>query len=329
MDEYDTDFDIREGKTTDSRGHALRWAENDPGRFEGDTTVLTPRDILIFQAIQRHDLLTATQIHGFVGGEYTTLQKRLQKLRRCKKTEFDGVYLHCPQEQFSCYKAHLQPLVYELTDYAREALADDEKQFQFQLPDTSHFVHRAFNACVSASIELAARKAGFTYRCAEEIFTHPKCPELSVPPMTIQVDEDGLIHDRLFAIDYPGEGSVFYVVEVDRSTEMVGKRKVTRTNKRDNSYSHKITLTEKALARKLYRKAWGIPDPVVLTVTTLDGRMDTLIEHVREHTKDPRHYMLRTRKTFGKRWRIPKEVQYDLFEKPWYTTAEPFFINRA
>ena len=307
---------------TDTANRRLRHVGRQP---IGGKVILTPKDLALFAVLQRHGSLPTSYLHAFTAGAYNGHQKRLTKLYNERDTLHGGAYLERPWQQFQSFNARYQPVIYELTDAARLALADDDRRDRYAQPITGHYVHRFMTACITASIELAAVAAGFRFISQEEILRHPKCPEStrrSKNPLALPALSSTLIPDQLFGIEYDGKFR-FYALEADRNHETIASRELAK-----NSYGRKIHAYAEVFASQSYRTMWGLPNLLVLTVTTNPAHMNGMIDYVKSVAPDTRPFLFKCKADFGRDWRVPG-VMPDLVSEPWQRAGSAFSLSHA
>ena len=201
---------------------------------------LTEADYLIFEAIARHGPLPTHYLYAFtkhVRKDYSHMQNRLTEFYH---GDAQGPYLTRPPQQFSGFHARYSHVVYDLAPRARKALAERGTLPHIAPRRTDPFLHQLMQACVGASLELAAPQQGIRYIPRAEILAHPKLGDAKTAknPMALPLrggDGATLIPDDLFGFEYPGTGFRFFAVEIDRNTESI-----ERTNLACNSIGKKV-----------------------------------------------------------------------------------------
>lgn len=305
---------------TDALDRRLRFAPPNP---VVQRLVLTERDFLLFQAINRHGPLPAHYLFELTKHEarsYVHLQRRLTELYNGDPA---GGYLTRPPQQFAGFEARYQHIVYDLTPRAKKVLAERGTFTRFSPKRTDPFLHQLMGACVAASIELTASAKGLRYIPREEIFQHPNCPvatKAMLNPMAVPLygfsDQKAIVPDDLFGLEYPGAGFRFFAVEIDRNTESI-----ERKDQSQNAFGKKITGYIDILKNQTFRTHWGLPNLHVLTVTTNATHGLNILEHVKRQN-EPRlegRFLMATEPSFGANWRVPQQVLSSLLEEPWQT----------
>jgi hypothetical protein len=302
---------------TDALDRRLRFAAPNPrvGRI-----VLTEPDYLLFEAIDRHGPLPSHYLY-----ELTRHLRKDKSHLQNRLTEFYNgddhrPYLIRPPQQFAGFEARYQHIVYDLAPRARQALSDRGTLGSFAPRRTDPFLHQLMGACVGASLELTAQKAGLRYISREEILTHEKCPvetRRAKNPMAIPLGGGHvLIPDDLFGVEYPGVGFRFFAVEIDRNNESI-----ERKNLDSNTFGRKIATYLTVLNHRAYRSHWGLPNLTILTVTTNATHVSNILDFVRrQHEPLAWRFAFAVEPSFGANWRVPKMVLNLLYD-PWATVS--------
>lgn len=299
----------------DALSRRNRFAGHQP---TGKRIMLQERDFQCFAALERHGPLPSTYLYAFTkdtARDFKGFQQRLTDLYNEDNTPHSGYYLERPSQQLASLNARYQPMTYELTPLGRKALRDNQIPIQIFEPLSGPYLHRFMTACITASIELGVRTAGFRYISQAEIFTHPKCPKNVLTrehPLALPCRSGYIIPDQLFGIDYGGTFR-FFVLEADRSTESVLSKKG-----RTNTFGKKLESYLEALRTQSFRDVWGIPSLYVMTVSSSDAHVHTMMEAL-EGMADARlasRFLFKAKPEFGKYWVVPSELSSLLFD-PW------------
>jgi hypothetical protein len=284
----------------------------------GKRIVLQERDFQCFATLERHGPLPSTYLYAFTkdtARNFKGFQQRLTDLYNEDNTPHRGFYLERPGQQFASLNARYQPMTYELTTLSRKALRDNQIPEQIFEPLSGPYLHRFMTSCLTASIELTVQTAGFRYISQAEIFTHPKCPKNVFTQnhrLALPCRSGHVIPDQLFGIDYGGSYR-FFVLEADRNTESVLSKKC-----RANAFSKKLESYLEVLRSQSFREVWGIPSLYVMTVSTSETHLRSMMEALRGMT-DARlasRFLFKVKPEFGKYWSVP-EVMEDLVSMPW------------
>jgi hypothetical protein len=212
-----------------------------------------------------------------LGGSQQQILRRLQLL-------YQHGYLERPRAQLEYFgKGGSRPIVYGM----------GKKGGQLLQKETGAAVHWANGdgdvgeiflehailvSDVMTTIELACRKRGDICLLYED--------ELTLPTGHSQVQwqvrlaggvPHGVVPDRVFALEYgnaKGETErVYYFLEADRGT-----MPVVRTNSDQTSFQRKLLAYEATWVQKVHKRKLGINRFRVLTVTTSEMRVKSLID---------------------------------------------------
>jgi hypothetical protein len=237
---------------------------------------LTDRDLEIFRALRRYRYLSSTYLHAFVGGASATrLKERLGDL-------FHEGYLDRPAVQWEQANCRYRPAVYECGAGAKRMLAeagdtDDARTF---LGSGSHkqFPHSLMVCDTLASIDLAARaKPSLRFIAWSEILQRaPADTRASAIPFRIPLPSGGfLVPDGLFGLEYggPQKSYRFFALEADRGTMPVSRAGGSQT-----SLLGKLEGYRSIIAQQRYKAHWGVPNLLVLTVTSSAGRLARVLQ---------------------------------------------------
>lgn len=241
----------------------------------GKRIALTPRDFTIFRALARYRYLRSTYLHAFAGGaSQTRFKERLGDL-------FHESFLDRPERQWEFAQARYAPAVYEIGKHARLTLSEHGPMEPWTfLSATAHrqFPHALLICECLASLELATlKKPGLRFIPWPEILA--RAPD-AARSQTLQFSRrDGtnvIIPDGLFGLEYTterGKTYRFFALEVDRGT-----MPLTRSDARQTSLLGKLDGYRQAIATGVPRTHWGIPNFLVLAVTTQEPRLQTILE---------------------------------------------------
>ncbi|MBL6938320.1 MAG: replication-relaxation family protein [Alphaproteobacteria bacterium] len=293
---------------TDSLLRRLRSASPQP---VGQRLSLGPADLRMFGAINRHGPLPSTYLHRFSGHkDRSAFANRLTKLYN--GTAFCAPLLSRPPQQFQSFAARYQHLIYDLTPMSRALLRDQGVQ---PVDRTDPFLHRFMGACVGASIEFATGELGHRYIARTEVLAKHGAT------LATRVGVKTLIPDDLFGLQYAKQGYRFFAVEVDRNTESIERKPGGY-----NTFARKLDGYLALMMGQGFKECWGIPNLLVLTVTTNKTHLAHLIEHVRGNAgRYADHFLFKANPDFGVNWRIP-EIMTDLLREPWARGTGSFDI---
>ena len=294
----------------------------------GKRIILQERDFQCFAALERHGALPSTYLYEFTkdtARNFKGFQQRLTDLYNEDNTPHHGFYLERPEQQYASINARYQPMTYDLTANAKRALRDRGiPEHIFESPN-GPYLHRFMTACLTASMELAVRTAGFRYISQAEIFTHSKCPKAILTrehPLAVPCSSGCIIPDQLFGIDYGGSYR-FFVLEADRKTESVVSKKASI-----KAYAKKLESYLEVLRDQSFRDVWGIPSLSIMTVTTSNAHMQTMIDALGDlaESQETARFLFKTQPQFGKYWTVPS-VLSGLFTDPWQRVGAPLDIS--
>jgi hypothetical protein len=254
----------------------------------GKRLELTARDLEIFRLLTRYRFLRSSFIHAFVGG---TSEKRFKE--RLGHLYHEGNFLDRPRQQWEFANSRYRPAVYEIGQRARAVLQESgntgcglEECFDGAMVGSHRqFAHTLMICEVLASIELAVRnKQELRLIGRHEILAKapPATRRLDNPlfiPVAIprssgvngQSLETGIMPDGIFGLEYENSGRKsyrFFALEADRNT-----MPVFRSTVRQTSYARKILAYKEIIGQHIYKLHLGLPNLLVLTVTTNERHM--------------------------------------------------------
>lgn len=245
---------------------------------------LTPRDLQILRAVQRHRLLRSTHLIALLDGSRQTTLRRLQLL-------FHHGYLDRPAAQLDWYAHGSEPLVYALGNHGAAVLAAGGEGGAPRW-DKNRNVSRQF---LRHTLAVAEVMVAFEVACrdTEEVeFIRPEEVLAAAPEATrrlrlpfrwqVEVHEDDKLHrlgvepDRVFGLRFArapeGRRRAYFFLEADRGT-----MPVTRQGLGQTSFRRKLVGYQETWRQGVHRRHLGIPNFRVLTVTTNEERMRHLI----------------------------------------------------
>ena len=246
----------------------------------GKRIELTDRDLDIFRWLARYRYLPSTYIHAFVGGKSETrFTERLGDL-------YHEGFLDRPGRQWDMSNCDNRPAIHEIDTGAKRILDEqnivEEPRTWFAASPHRQFSHSLMVCEVLASIELGIRaESGIRYIPWPEILAKaPPATRALAMPMSIPsaVEAGGIIPDGLFGIEYAtGEKKTyrFFALEVDRGT-----MPIARSNPDQTSYLGKLAAYHDIVSGQIYKTHLGIPNLIVLTVTTSEPRMREVVRRI-------------------------------------------------
>lgn len=261
----------------DTLGRRTRTRRQQRGKRIG----LRARDLLWFEKIREHGPLPTSYLLEFSGH---LAVDRTRALKRLADLYHEGGYLDRPEQQFHTIDARYNQLVYDLDSRAEAVLQEEGRHSDHSPRPTGPWTHRLMVSCITASLELAARKhRGLRYTPQHAILAQAgvglRIPISFQDPTTGRKERRDLIPDALCGIHYLRDGPSRYLllaVEADRHTEPVCSRRIDR-----KSFRRSILQYREFIGRGLYKEHFKITAPLlVLTVTTSTRHMRHLVELV-------------------------------------------------
>jgi len=265
---------------------------------------LTPRDLTILSLLQRYRYASTEHIHAFVGGQKNRLQERLARLYR-----EPNCYVNRPAQQRQYFNANYRPILYELDRNGERALRE-QGRFDDDAPVTwlncrrdgrTGFAHAVMVCEALASIELGIRgNTSLRFIGWPEIkgripepARHSKllhCLRARISRQikgATQVCDKALAPDAVFGIAYQGHGARFFALECDRDSEPL-----RRSNLQQTSYTRKLLQYHQVLRERAYHAQWGLPNLLVLSLTTSELHMRKIVALAEEVCGDVRRFFL-------------------------------------
>jgi hypothetical protein len=315
----------------------------------GKRLQLTQRDLEIFLLLTRYRFLRSTHLHALVGSK-----SRNRFIERLGDLYHEGGYRDRPDPQWDTANARYMPGVHALGRAGRSVLS------QYGLAQDGsgmasgwnggrpgrHFQHELMICDILSSIEIGAR-AGPRLRFISwpEILASPKMPERtrrSAKPLAVRVpvtysppgsrkthrSDRPLVPDALFGLEYGtrlGKQYRFFALEADRNTQPI-----VRKNLRQSSYLRKILQYREIATQSVHKTRWGLPNLLVLTVTTNDRHRENIMRLVQEVTtgKGSTLLLFKTMPSLTSLEAAPVPTPEFLTE-PWHRVGHPdFFIDR-
>lgn len=284
----------------------------------GKRIELTTRDLDIFRALARYRYLPSTYIHAFAGGaSETRFKERLGDL-------FHEGYLNRPNQQWQFAGALYQPAVYESGEGARRIRCDhDDGEYGACtfLASNAHrqFAHSLMICELLASLELAVRShPNLRFIGWPEILARaPEGTRASATPFRIPLPSgESLAPDGIFGLEYANAGKKsyrFFALEADRGT-----MPVARSNTHQSSYLGKVAAYRDLLAHRTYKTALGVPNLLVLTVTTSESRMTEIMRRMEGDGGRSAAFLFKTAAPPDLRLPMPQ-----LLSEPWARAGHP------
>lgn len=241
---------------------------------------LTERDRYIVRLIHRHRFLRSDQIISLMGGSRQQLLRRLQLL-------YHHGYLERPRAQLQCYeRGGSKSIAYGLGNkggallkqelgIAVDSISWSEKN---NVIGRVYLEHALLVSDVIVAIELACRKHGGIKLIYEDELALPVDRQPFGWRVMVQNSlKLGVLPDRVFALEFSDATSqnqrVHFFLEADRGTMPVTRRTLSQT-----SFVRKLIAYEATWTQKIHQRNLGIQRFRVLTVTTIPGRVKSLVE---------------------------------------------------
>ena len=240
---------------------------------------LTNRDSQMIRLVHRHRFLRSREIVTLIGGSAQQLLRRLHLL-------YHHGYLERPRAQIQYYeRGGSKSIVYGLGNKGGallEKLGISVDPISWSEKNNAvgrvYLEHALLVSDVMVALELACQK----HDGVKFIHEH----ELGLPwrrqPFGWRVKIQngfniGVIPDRVFALEFSDASGktqrVHYFLEADRGT-----MPVKRSNLSQTSYFRKLLAYEATWTQKIHQRILGIQRFRVLTVTSIPGRVKSLVE---------------------------------------------------
>jgi hypothetical protein len=298
---------------------------------------LVPRDLDIFELLQRYRYASTDHIHAFVGGQKNRLQERLARLYR-----EPNCYINRPAQQHRYFNANYRPLIYELDRNGERELRqhgrlDDDAAITWLnrgregRPD---FAHSVMICEALASIELGIRENPslrfITWREIKARIPDPirRSKLLHCLPVSICHNMKGQLHhsdkalmpDALFGIEYDGRARLF-ALECDRDNEPL-----ERSNLNQTSYLRKLLQYRQVFKDRTYSTHWNLPNLLVLNLTTSDLHMRKIMALAAELFEggSSNFLLFKTIPSLGD-FAPPEKPTGRLLTEPWLRPGRPAF----
>lgn len=275
-------------------------------RFERDagdmpSMRLTPRDLTIIGHVSRHRFLNSKQIMALVG-ESPRIVRRLEAM-------FRSGYLDRPRSQLVYYgTAGSEPLVYALGRKGAQVLAetahDADTAYRWTLKNKrvgqTHVRHTIEAADILVRLSTAGGKSTRLITEDQLLDEAPEATREMVNPMKLGVEVEwagrrhklSIIPDATFALEFgdeilePIERANFFL-ELDRETmPVMRKSKSLDRHSRQTSILSKLLTYHRAWRERLHVDRFGWENFRVLTVTTSQKRVASMIKAVKAITED-------------------------------------------
>jgi hypothetical protein len=298
----------------------------------GKRVELTERDIELFKLLNRYHYLRSTFLYAFLGGRSETrFKERLGHLYH------DGGYLNRPVQQWQFANCRYMPVIYELDAKGEQVLReqglmDDGSPLLKKGRMGAHrqFPHQLMICDCIASIELGVRAhPNLRFISWQEIMAKAPVCETDNPfeiPVSISYTfprtqnthraDITIVPDGLFGLEYAHGGTKsyrFFALEADRST-----MPVARANLHQTSYLKKMLAYREITGQDIQRTYLGLPNLLVLNVTTTEQHMRTIMELLGELTagQGSKVFLFKTLSTLGD-FRVAPSPTPHILTEPW------------
>jgi hypothetical protein len=313
----------------------------------GKRIELTERDIELFKLLNRYHYLRSNFLYAFLGGNSETrFKERLGHLYH------EGRYINRSEQQWQFANCRYMPVIYELDDKGEQVLRD-RGIMQSDSPLLKkgragayrQFAHQLMICDCIASIELGVRQdPNLRFISWQEIIA--KAPEktrnLDNPfelPVSISYTfprtgnthraDIRIVPDGLFGLEYTRDGEKtyrFFALEADRAT-----LPVTRSDLHQTSYLKKILAYRQIAAQNTYKSHLGLPNLLVLNVTTDEQHMRTIMALVEELALEGKSklFLFKTMSSLGDFEKAPAPTPHVL-TGPWERVGYGiFYIDKS
>jgi hypothetical protein len=287
---------------------------------------ITDRDMLTFEAIQRHGWLPSHYLHQFT----KHIAKNETEQRKVLKRLVDAGYLQRPHS-LNDPRVKNDFLNYALTEKAEAVLEMAGKRNRYGSPLSGGFAHAAMTVAITANIDLEATKAGVRFISQEEVLDKAPQKTLDIPASISYAFKNETQHstrpttpDQLFGLEYP-TGYRFFAVEADR-----GMEPIEPTNLKANSILRKLLSYDYILRRGDYRKQLAIPQLFVLFVTTSEARASNMVKLAEKLFKRSNFMLFTHIPGFDRDFFKSPALLPRLWTRPWLRAGtDPFDISKA
>ena len=253
-------------------------------RYKRDSAIgpfqLTERDRDIIRQVSRHRFLRSPQIVALVGGSQQQVLRRLQRL-------FHHGYLERPYAQLTFFRTGgSHHMAYGLGNKGATLVNNEGLDIPYiRVGEQNHSIgevfldHALMVSDIMVELELACRKAGNV-----RLLWGKDLPVSNPPPprpFRWKVNlpngrKRGVVPDRVFALEFDSAGGaerIFYFLEADRGTTPVVRSDLSS----QNSMIRKFLSYEATWAQSVHQTEFGFHRFRVLTVTTSEKRVETLV----------------------------------------------------
>lgn len=286
--------------------HAMPLASAGSKRFvrpdELPEFTVNRRNLALLAYVARHRLISSDDLALLDGGSAQKVKRALRRLWA------HGYLLRPPAQLRTVAVTGPQPLIYGLSNRGARLLKshghhlrDIDWSENTQRAGIGFIDHAAARSRFMTAVEVAQRNAaGIQLLCAPAIIANaPEKTKHAKQPLrwTARVPDNGkeipasVIADDLFALLFGDETASYFLVEIDRGTmpvrrhgdsaeEFPGGKRRLRTY-----YKHKLATYYHGWRQRRHVELFGIEQVRVVTVTTSEKRIDTMLAALREITQ--------------------------------------------
>ena len=250
---------------------------------------LTDDDVHIVRQLARHRFLKSTHIAALVGRSLDRTNDRLLRL-------FHAGYIDRPRAQLDYYPtAGSSPIAYALADRGARLLIQRDG-IEFANVEWSRKNRKAGRPFIEHQLEIVDFSVALqlaTGARRDVQFIHPNDIIAAFPeqtraarnPLSLRVKlshqgvvhEIGLVPDLVFGLQFADGSRHSFMVEIDRGTMPIARSDFLQT-----SFERKMRAYLTAHAGKQHEKHFGWKTFRVLTVTTDQHRMQSMMEALRK-----------------------------------------------
>ena len=243
---------------------------------------LTPDDIAIIRHVARHRFLRSTHLVRLL--PHRSAKKIVERMGQL----YHAGYLDRPRAQLDYYdRAGSAPMVYAPGDRSNEVISEisrvdwRDKNRQARRP---YIEHTLAIADVMVAVELSARRRKDLELLDEQalVALHDERRTGARWSMSADVRANGQQHrisivpDAVFAFRFRTFGRIaYFFLEVDRGTMAINSADLSK-----NSYRRKLLGYHAALKAGQHAERFGFQNARVLTVTTGEERVQSMIDVV-------------------------------------------------
>lgn len=262
---------------------------------------LNERNLSLLAYVSRHRLISSDDLAKLDGGSE---QKAKRELRRLWA---HGYVLRPAAQLMTVAITGPQPIVYGLSNKGARLLREHSKHVadidwseNTQRAGIRFIDHEVARARFMTGLEVAQRERSDVslLRAPAILANAPEKTRTSKHPLkwTARVPDNGkeipasIIADELFALVFDDGTASYFLVEIDRgqmpvrrygesAEELVGGKRRLRTY-----FKHKLAAYYHGWRQRRHIEQFGIEQLRVLTVTTSEQRIDTMLDALREVT---------------------------------------------